>query len=146
MRTVYAKTTSGTTPPRRDPARRSLLAAAALAAGVLAAPMGAFADDAPTPVTGDAAWGRVVGNTVAGSTPDGPYSEFFVPDGTLRIVDADGKAGGRWTWHDGRLCTAVDDEEEECRTLAVTGTTGAFIDDAGSRYPFGILPGNPKGL
>ncbi len=139
MPTAYSKTTSGTTPPRHT--------AAVLAAAVLIALIGtARADDALTPVSGDAAWNRVVGNTVAGTTPDGPYSEFFAPDGRLRIVDADGAAGGRWTWRDGRLCTAVDDEEEECRTLTVMGTRGALTDDTGNRYPFDILPGNPKGL
>ena len=109
----------------------------------------ARADDAPTPpgsLTGDAAWSRIVGNTVSGSTPDGPYVEFFAPDGSLRIVDGDGTAGGRWSLRDAKLCTRVDDEDEECRALAVDGTAGAFLDDAGHRYGFDILPGNPKGL
>lgn len=114
------------------------------AAIVLALALPALAQDAP--LAGAAAWARVVGNTVAGTTPDGPYSEFFSPDGSLAIVDRDGKAGGRWALKGDRLCTTVDDEEEECRALAVEGTTGAFTDEGGARYPFTILPGNPKGL
>ncbi len=129
-------------PPRRV-ARR--VAAAAISA--LAALSAARAGDAPpVPLTGDAAWGRIVGNTVSGSTPDGPYVEFFAPDGALRLADGDGLAGGRWSLRDGKVCTRVDDEDEECRALAVDGTAGAFLDDAGHRYAFDILPGNPKGL
>ncbi len=103
------------------------------------------ADDAPA-LTGTAAWARVVGNTVTGTTPDGPYSELFAPDGDLTIVDSDGKAGGRWALKGDRLCTRVDDEDEECRAVDVQGPAGAFVDEGGTRYPFTILPGNPKGL
>ncbi|WP_237480445.1 hypothetical protein [Lichenibacterium dinghuense] len=103
----------------------------------------ARADDA---LTGPAAWARVVGNTVTGTTPDGPYSELFAPDGALTIVDGDGKAGGRWELKGDRLCTRVDDEDEECRAVEVQGTSGAFVDESGSRYAFTILPGNPKKL
>lgn len=115
------------------------LAAAALAAS----PATARAEDA---LTGAAASARVVGNTVTGTTPDGPYSEFFTPDGALTIVDRDGKAGGRWALKGDRICTQVDDEDEECRALEVQGDAGAFVDEGGSRYPFTILRGNAKGL
>lgn len=117
-----------------------------LAVGAMAAAFApARADDAPA-LTGAAAWARVVGNTVTGTTPDGPYSEFLAPDGALTLVDSDGKAGGRWALKGDRICTQVDDEDEECRAVAVQGPTGAFTDEAGTRYPFTILPGNPKGL
>ena len=109
-------------------------------------PLSASADDAPA-LAGAAAWARVAGNTATGTTPDGPYSEFFAADGGLTIVDNDGKAAGRWALKGDRICTRVDEEEEEeCRTLEVQGAAGAFIDEGGIRYPFTILPGNPKGL
>ena len=130
------------TPPGR--ALRAGLAVAALVVGLSAS---ARAEDAPGALAGAAAWERVVGNTVSGTTPDGPYDEFFAPDGRLAIVDGDGKAGGTWRWQEDRLCTRVDGEEdEECRSVAVTGTSGAFTDAAGSRYAFEIRPGNAKGL
>ena len=97
-------------------------------------------------LAGAAAWARVVGNTVTGTTPDGPYSELFAPDGTLTIVDNDGKAGGRWALKGDKVCTRVDDEEEECRAVEAQGAGGAFVDEGGTRYPFTVLPGNPKGL
>lgn len=122
--------------------RRAIIVASLLASGFFAP---ARADDAPA-LTGAAAWGRLVGNTVSGTTPDGPYSELVSPGGGLTIVDSDGKASGHWVLTGDRICTRVDDDEEECRSVEVQGATGAFIDEGGSRYPFTILPGNPKGL
>ena len=123
---------------------RSMWIAAAFA--LVALPFSpARADDAPA-LAGAAAWDRVVGNTVTGMTPDGPYSELFAPDGGLTIVDNDGKAGGRWALKGDRLCTRVDDEDEECRAVEVQGAVGTFTDEGGTRYPFTLLPGNPKGL
>ncbi len=101
---------------------------------------------AEEPLTGATAWDRIVGNTVTGSTPDGPYAELFRPDGSFTIVDNDGKGAGHWTLRDGRLCTQVDDEEEECRSFSILGQIGTFTDEAGNRYAFEIVPGNPKGL
>lgn len=127
----------------RIAAWRGLLGAAALAglAGT------ARAEEATAPLTGAAAVARLVGNTISGRTPDGPYDEFFAPGGTLAIVDGDGKAGGSWHLRQDRLCSQVEGEDgEECRNVTVTGTEGAFTDEAGSRYPFTLAPGNPKGL
>lgn len=125
---------------------RVLSAAAVAFAAVAQAPSGgARADDAPA-LAGAAAWARVVGNTVTGTTPDGPFSELFAADGSLTLVDGDGKAGGRWALKGDKICTRVDDEDEECRALEVRGDAGAFVDDGGGRYGFTILPGNPKGL
>jgi hypothetical protein len=122
-----------------------------MAVVLVGAPLAARADDLPAPagppaLAGAAAWARVVGNTVTGTTPDGPYSELFAPDGTLTIVDNDGKAGGRWALKGDKVCTRVDDEEEECRAVEAQGAGGAFVDEGGTRYPFTVLPGNPKGL
>ncbi|RYC31200.1 hypothetical protein D3273_15010 [Lichenibacterium minor] len=122
-----------------------------MAVVLVGAPLAARADDPPAPAStpalaGAAAWARVVGNTVTGTTPDGPYSELFAPDGTLTIVDNDGKADGRWALKGDKICTRVDDEEEECRAVEAQGADGAFVDEGGTRYPFTILPGNPKGL
>ena len=125
-------------------ARRGAIVSLVLGA-LAAAFASARADDAPA-LTGAAAWARVVGNTATGTTPDGPYSELFAPDGALAIVDGDGKAAGRWALKGDRVCTQVDDEDEECRAVEVQGSTGAFVDGRGDRYPFAILPGNPKGL
>ena len=122
-------------------ARRAAVAALGWALLGPAAP--ARAEEAR--LAGAAAWARVVGNTVAGTTPDGPFTALFSADGAFTLVDRDGKSGGRWALKGERVCTAVDDEEE-CRALEVQGSSGAFIDEGGARYPFAILPGNPENL
>ena len=132
---------------RRRTTRRTSAAWAAAAVALCAAlTHPARAQDGAT-LSGAEAWSRILGNTVSGRTPDGPYLELFGPDGAFTLVDGDGKAGGHWTLRDGRLCTQAEGEdEEECRDVTVTGAAGAFTDAAGSRYPFDILAGNPKGL
>lgn len=118
--------------------------AAALLCCLTSAPAGpALAQDAK--LAGAAAMARLVGNTVTGATPDGPYAELFGADGALTIVDRDGKAGGRWILKGDRVCLDVDDDED-CRSIEVQGQSGAFTDDGGARYPFAIIPGNPQGL
>lgn len=144
MRPDYPNARRRATAPAPGRALRARLALAALVLGLCPA---ARAEDAPAALTGTAAWERILGNTVSGTTPDGPYDEVFAPGGRLTIVDGDGKADGTWRWQGDRLCTRVDGEDEdECRTVSVTGAAGAFTDSAGSRYPFEIRPGNPKGL
>ena len=107
----------------------------------------ARAEDAPSAtLTGAAALDRVAGNTLEGTTADGPYTLFFATDGHLVSTDRDGRVDGTWAFRDGKLCTALPDEDEECRALEVSGPAGAFVDGDGSRYPFTIAPGDPKGL
>ena len=107
----------------------------------------ARAEDAPAAtVTGTAARDRVIGNTLEGTTADGPYTLFVAADGHLVSTDRDGRVDGTWAFRDEKLCTALPDEDEECRALEVSGQAGAFIDGDGSRYPFTISPGNPKAL
>lgn len=96
-------------------------------------------------LTGAEAWNALVGNTISGRTPDGPYKEFFRPDGTVIHVDRDGKDVGHWTLKQPSVCfTTPDDDGEDCRNLQVEGSHGAFVDRDGSSYRFDILPGNPE--
>ena len=99
------------------------------------------------PLASAEAWNALVGNTIAGQTPDGPYKEFFQPDGTVIHVDRDGKDVGHWTLKQSSICfTYPDDDGEDCRTLQVEGSHGAFVDRDGSTYRFDILTGNPEHL
>ena len=110
-------------------------------------PANSDAPTAPGPSTGGAAWRAVLGNTISGRTPDGPYTEFFKPDGTAIHLDRDGKDVGRWALKEPSICfTYPDDDEEDCRKLQVEGTHGTFVDQDGSSYRFEVLPGNPKNL
>ena len=128
---------------------RAAAGGTALVAVLCAAPGPLVAQNDPakagvgTPtLTGAAAWGAIVGTAIAGTTRDGPYTEAFAPDGTVRHVDRDGESAGRWRLSEGRVCLAFpEDDEEECRAVEVAGGTGAFVDSDGSRYPFEIRPG-----
>ena len=103
-------------------------------------------DTPPATVTGEAARDKIVGNTLDGTTADGPYTLFVAGDGRLVSTDRDGRAEGTWVFRDGKLCAALPDEDEECRSLEVTGPVGAFVDSDGSRYPFTITTGDPNKL
>ncbi|MCW6509102.1 hypothetical protein [Lichenifustis flavocetrariae] len=106
------------------------------------------AEDAPPPsIDGSAAWQTLIGNTIIVTSKAGSYMEYFEPDGTIRHVDQDGKAVGRWTFGDGKVCLDFPDEDDRtCVTPHVSGTTGTFADQDGGTDQFEILPGNPKGL
>ena len=123
--------------------------AAAPDATVAPAPSAVESRSAEPPLTGGEAWKALVGNTVSGVTPDGPYTDYFAPDGTVVHVDRDGKESGRWVLKDPSICfTYPDDDEDEdgCRELRVKGAHGAFLDSNGSAYGFDIKPGNPEHL
>lgn len=107
------------------------------------------AEGAPSPVTarGSAAWSAMVGNTVEGTTPDGPYTEHYAADGAMVHVDRDGRHAGRWTLKGDLVCFSYpDDSEEDCLTPELDGSKGAYVDADGTPYPFELVPGNPKGL
>ena len=111
------------------------------------APIPAPAPSSSAVPTGQEAWARVVGNTIQGGTRDGDYTEFFDTAGTVRHLDRDGNAEGRWKVRGDLVCLLFpDDDEEECRRIEVVGPNGAFIDSDGTRYGFTILPGNPNRL
>ncbi len=105
------------------------------------------ATELPRPLSGSEAWAAMLGNTIAGTTPDGDFTEFFNADGSFVHVDRDGRAAGHWSLKEQRVCFSYPDEDEvECRRPELEGRHGAFMDTDGTRYAFELLPGNPKGL
>ncbi len=125
---------------------------AAFCALVVFCALAASASRADTPdplrrLSGASAWQALVGNTVTGQTPDGPYADYFSPDGTVVHSDRDGTDRGRWTFREDAVCLSFpEDDAVDCRTPEVEGEHGAFVDRDGSRYPFDVLKGNAKGL
>ncbi len=99
-------------------------------------------------LVGAAAFALMVGNSIAGTTPDGPYTQFFQADGTVRHSDRDGVQSGRWRLDGPQVCLAFPDDDEDCRRIEVDpdGGHGAFVDSDGAIYRFDILPGNALGL
>lgn len=97
---------------------------------------------------GGEAWKALLGNTISGTTPDGPYVDFFAHDGTVVHSDRDGTARGHWTLQEPSICFRFPDDldDDDCRVPQVQGSRGAFVDRDGSTYRFEIRPGNPEHL
>ncbi len=99
-------------------------------------------------LVGASAFALMAGNTIAGTTPDGPYTQFFEPDGKVRHSDRDGVQSGRWRLDGPQLCLTFPDDDEDCRRIEADpdGGHGAFVDSDGTIYRFDILPGNARQL
>lgn len=98
-------------------------------------------------MTGAAAWQLLVGNTAVANSRTGDYTEFFLPDGTVKHLDRDGKAAGKWTLEGQKVCFDFPEEDDRsCVQVEVEGAKGAFIDEDASRDTFEILTGNAKNL
>lgn len=142
-----------------SPWRRILLFGLCSLAGVLAPPASpgrglphTYAAEAADPgqpsLSGESAWVKVIENTIVGTTPDGPYTDYIEANGTVRHLDRDGAMRGRWERReDGQICFRFpEDEDSDCRRVELQGQTGAFIDSDGTRYRFDVLPGNARNL
>lgn len=99
-------------------------------------------------LTGLDAWNALVGNTIAGKNSDGdPLFEFYLKNGTVKQLDDDTTATGKWSVKGGKVCFEFpDDDEETCYSVTVEGNIATFTDDDGSGKRYEILPGNPKRL
>jgi hypothetical protein len=99
-------------------------------------------------LTGLAAWSAVVGNTITGKDSDGlSLSEFYGPDGTVKQLDDDETATGKWVVRGENVCFKFPREKEEnCYKVEVIGDIVTFIDEDGDGKRYTILSGNAKKL
>jgi hypothetical protein len=105
------------------------------------------ADDAKK-LTGLAAWSALVGNTITGKDSDGlPLAEFYGPDGTVKQLDDDETATGKWIARGETVCFKFPGEKDEsCYKVEVAGDIATFIDEDGDGKRYTILSGNAKKL
>ncbi len=100
----------------------------------------------------------IAGNTISGTEDGKPYTEYFLPDGSLRGVGPEGPYSGEWRINGRELCERSfaqrDDEaapnegspsDWECMGVEITGSGFAWVVD-GERYEARRLPGNPNKL
>lgn len=134
-------------PPAVAQAAPPAAAQAAPPAVAQAAPP-AVAQAAPRRLTGLDAWNALVGNTIAGKNSDGdPFAEFYLKNGTVKQLDDDETATGKWSLKNGKVCFEFpDDDEETCYHITVEGNIATFTDDDGSGRRYEILAGNAKHL
>ena len=77
----------------------------------------------------------------------GDYTEFYASDGTVKHLDRDGKATGKWSLEGDKVCFEFPEEDDRsCVTVQVEGTKGAFVDEDAAKDSFDIMPGNAKNL
>lgn len=114
------------------------------------APVSAPPAASDQPLTGAAAWQKLIGNSISGKDEDGnALTEYYLADGTVKQLVDDETATGKWVIKSGKVCfTFPDDDEDEeaCYNVTVDGTIATFADDKGSGRRYQIVPGNPKRL
>jgi hypothetical protein len=104
-----------------------------------------LAQAAPTDkLTGLAAWGALVGNTVVGKIEDKDFTDYYVPDGTVKSMMEGQVATGKWSLEGDKICFVYPDEPRECYTIEVVGDAARFQDKSGASIRGQILKGNAK--
>lgn len=96
---------------------------------------------------------QLIGNTITGSDDSGPFTQFFVPDGTFRGVGNDDFYTGTWQITNNQMCTHLDADDGENKGWDCTAVT--LIDgkvywsgevSEGDAPEATLVPGNPTGL
>ncbi len=77
---------------------------------------------APKPLSADEIKAQLIGNTITGSDDDGPFRQFFAPDGTFRGVGTDFYTG-TWQITDNQFCTHLDEDDGENKGWDCTAVT-----------------------
>ena len=146
--TVLAQADAGS-PPATAPSPAPLAPAAAAAPASRTAP--AAAEQVPTAarrLTAAPAWNSLIGNSVSGKNSDGePLVEYYMANGTVKQLDGDDIATGKWALRGSKICFEYpDDEEESCYSIVVEGNIATFTDEDGAGQRYEVLKGNPKRL
>lgn len=97
-------------------------------------------------VTGMAAWGQLVGNTVAGKVGGKDYAEFYQPDGTVKTMEDSELTTGKWSVEGDQVCFVYPKEDKACFTVEVAGDDVTFTEKSGTGIRLKILKGNPRNL
>ena len=132
-------------PTPADPATPTPPATAA-APATPTPPATAAAPATPVRLTGLAAWGALVGNTVQGIVEGKDYFEFYLQDGKVKSMLASTLETGKWSVEGNKVCIVFPSEDKECYQIEVIGDIVDFTDDHGKGVRWMILKGNPKSL
>lgn len=109
--------------------------------------IGAIVPPTPTHLTGDAAWAKLVGNSISGSYNGQFLTDAYLPDNTVKSRIGGEITTGRWGLVDGRICFQYQPEPQAtCYAVAVDGDDVAYTDDEGEVFHFALAPGIPPGM
>ena len=148
---VSAQTAPETPPPAAPPVEAAPAPAPAAPAAQAPAPAPAppppvTPAPAPQRLTGAAAIAAIAGNTLSGKIDGADNTIFFSNDGRMTmLVDAE-QTQGKWELRGREVCILVEDEDDECYDLEVTGDVAVLKEDASTSYRLTITRGNAKNL
>jgi hypothetical protein len=107
-------------------------------------------DPAPAPapkLTGADALKALIGNTVTGKVDDKEFTDFYLPDGTVKSVLDAQTVTGKWAQEGDKLCFTYPDEPRDCYAIEVSGDSVSFTDSTGSSVVRAqIQKGNARNL
>jgi len=95
---------------------------------------------------------RFVGNTIDGVENGESYSEYLVPDGTLRGVEPSGFYSGRWRIANNQICFHYDEDDGQpgawdCSPVTLVGEKVYWSQGVEEESPEAtVVSGNPKNL
>jgi Caspase domain len=102
-------------------------------------------------LSGDQIRTILAGNSMTCTCADGRrhYTNFYMPNGTLKQIFEGQKSGGRWSVADDMLCHDWygTDSDDGCWTIVLDGDRVHLLDEDGEEVTVGrLLPGNPDEL
>jgi hypothetical protein len=101
---------------------------------------------APVKLTGRAAWGRLIGNSIIGTEEGKPLVEYYAADGTAKSMTDNKVYTGKWTFAGESVCFSYGDASEGCLIVEVFGNSVTFYNEKAEGERYQILEGNPSGL
>jgi hypothetical protein len=112
------------------------------------APIEAIAPDAaPARLTGEAAWAKMVGNSINGVYEGSAMIDAYLPDNTVKTKSRGETSVGRWGMVDGRACFQYAPEPQAtCYEVALEGDQVTYTDESGEVLHFTLSPGIPSGM
>jgi hypothetical protein len=111
------------------------------------APIDAIAAPETSHLTGDAAWAKLVGNSITGMYNGGPLVDAYLPGNVVKTKSNDGVQTGRWGLVNGKACFQYEPEPQAtCYDVAVDGSDVTYVDPDGESLHFTLTPGIPPGL
>lgn len=98
-------------------------------------------------LTGDAAWAKLVGNSISGMYNGSFLVDAYLPDNTVKSKVNGEVQTGRWGIVDGKVCFQYPPETQAtCYDVAVDGSEVTYTDSEGEASHFTLASGIPAGL
>ncbi len=131
-------------PPKKTKGKKGAKAAVAAPAPIDPA---AIASPATGRLTGQAAWAKLVGNSINGMYNGSSLTEAYLPDNTVKTRNGGETTVGRWGFVDGRACFQYPAEQQaSCYDVAIEGDEVAYTDEDGQVFHFTMNQGIPNGM